>query len=360
MMIKHVALVWPVAALGMIVPLTPNSARALILDGVFVQERVVDDYPDSTLSVTNAYPTQVQFAESAFGEKLGGFANRHDALFSDNGGTNPRTFNIGEPFDVRASVILEDGSDTPRKEAGIRINSSITGDVLFIVNSDAGEIVAFGGGGPFHIFGKNATGDGYTPGQTIFMRMIYQPNSNTTEDPGTLEYIIQRGNGIETSGPLAFANLENGPVDFEVGLYAQAGADDPVADFSIVTYTNIVGNDGNATLQPPLGDVNLDQAVNGLDVSSFVERVVSGLYQVEADLDGDGFVNGLDVTPFVDAVVSGGAPVVAGTRSVPEPATTALAGIGMLVLIGCVGRRRRPRAGPQRGSPQWPGTRAAF
>ncbi|OHB75059.1 MAG: hypothetical protein A2W31_04780 [Planctomycetes bacterium RBG_16_64_10] len=332
MMIKYLVRVGSAAALGMILPLTSSPARAMTLDGVFVLERVFNGYPNSTLSVTNDYPTQVQFEESAFGEQVGAFANRHDALFSDDGGTNPRTFDIGESFAVQANVTLEDGSNTPRKEAGIRINSPITGDVLFIVNSDAGEIVAFGGGGPFYIFGKNATGDGYTPGQTIFMRMIYQPNSNTLEDPGTLEYIINRGNGVETSGPLGFDNLEKGPVDFEVGLYAQATPNDPVADFSIVTYTNIAGNDGNATL----GDVNLDGAVNGLDVNPFVERVISGPYQVEADLNEDGSVDGLDVNPFVDVVVSGGAGMAAEARIVPEPATAALAGVGMVVLVGCL------------------------
>ena len=344
-MIKYLVLVCSATALGMTVPLTSSPARAMTLDGVFVLERVFDDYPNSTLSVTNAYPTQVQFQESVFGERVGAFANRHDALFSDDGGTSPRTFDIEEPFDVRAKVILDDGSDTPRKEAGIRINSPNTGDVLFIVNSDAGEIVAFGGGGPFHIFGKNATGDGYTPGQTIFMRMIYQPNSNTPEDPGTLEYIINRGNGVETSGPLAFDNLEKGPVDFQVGLYAQTTPNDPVADFSIVTYTNIAGNDGNTTL----GDVNLDGAVNGLDVNPFIERVLNGPYQVEADVNEDGFVDGLDVNPFVDAIV--GLEPAAEARVVPEPATAALAGVGMVVLVGCFWSRQRPRAGPGRGSP---------
>ncbi len=32
-----------------------------------------------------------------------------------------------------------------------------------------GEIVAFGGGAPFYIFGNNGGGNGYTPGTTILM-----------------------------------------------------------------------------------------------------------------------------------------------------------------------------------------------
>ena len=133
--------------------LVSNPARATSFDGVFIVPRVFDDF-NSTLNVTNDYPTEVQFDESAFLPGEGIFANRHDALFSADGGATPFTFQIGDAFNVRADVTLEDGSDTPRKEAGVRINSPITGDVLFIINSDAGEIVAFGGGAPFFLFGK--------------------------------------------------------------------------------------------------------------------------------------------------------------------------------------------------------------
>ena len=42
-----------------------------------------------------------------------------------------------------------------------------------------------------------------------------------------------------------------------------------------------------------------------LDVAPFVERISSGVYQVEADVNMDGFVNLLDVDPFI-AILSGG------------------------------------------------------
>ena len=37
----------------------------------------------------------------------------------------------------------------------------------------------------------------------------------------TIEYFINRGAGLETSGPLAYSNVEGGSVNFTVGLYAQ-------------------------------------------------------------------------------------------------------------------------------------------
>ena len=84
-----------------------------------------------------------------------------------------------------------------------------------------------------------------------------------------------------------------------------------------------------------LGDVNLDGSVNGLDVSPFVARVLSGEYLAQADVNQDEAVNGLDVSPFIDAVLGGGA-----VRAIPEPNTVVLTAIGVLVLIGR-GRRRR-------------------
>ncbi len=219
---------------------TTAMARGAFVDGVKINERVFNDFPNSTLVTTNNYSALVEFDESDYG--AGGFANRHDALLSDDAGATAKLFSIDDPFVVKAQVTLDVGATSPRKEAGIRINSPVTGDVLFLVNSDAGEIVAFGGGGPFHLFGSNGNGNGYTPGDMILMQMTYQPSGGGANGvPGTVVYRVDRGNGWESSGPLPWANLEGGPVNFNVGFYGQASPDqnDP-ADYMIARFENIM------------------------------------------------------------------------------------------------------------------------
>jgi hypothetical protein len=82
---------------------------------------------------------------------------------------------------------------------------------------------------------------------------------------------------------------------------------------------------GTTTL---LGDVNLDGEVNGLDVDPFVDVLLNGPYQREADMNGDDVVNGLDVDPFVATVVGGGA------QQIPEPATLLLALVALGMVLG--------------------------
>jgi len=54
-----------------------------------------------------------------------------------------------------------------------------------------------------------------------------------------------------------------------------------------------------------LGDVNLDGAVNLLDVGPFVDLLTNSMFQLEGDINEDGDVNLLDVGPFV-AILTGG------------------------------------------------------
>ncbi|CAN5522400.1 hypothetical protein BH09PLA1_BH09PLA1_35090 [soil metagenome] len=229
-----------VAALAAIT-LLPASAMAQF-NGWKTNARVFNDFTTSTLTISNSNtnPGTVVIDDRGFvDDGIGGnFANRHDVMASTNGGATAANINIGQGFTIQANVRLEDGSNAPRKEAGFRINSPVTGDLLFLVNSDAGEIVTFGGGGPFFSFGSNGGGNGYTPGQTILMGMTYR--SGFGGNPGTSEYFINRGAGLETSGQLAWSNTEGGPVNFNVGVYGQFSPNlSNTQDFATATFNNL-------------------------------------------------------------------------------------------------------------------------
>jgi len=225
--------------------LIPTAAWAQF-NGLKVNQRVFNDYPNSTLTVTNSntIPGNVTIDDRNMVNATGNGANRTDALLSADHGATAFTFNPNQEWIFQANLNLTDGSNTPRKEAGIRINDPVTGDTLLIVNSDAGEIVSFGGGAAFHLFGNNGGGNGYTPGSNILLGFHYRPGTPTTTGatPATLEYFINRGSGIESTGPLAYSNLEGGPLSYQVGVYAQGGSGNNANDFVHAVFTNITGS----------------------------------------------------------------------------------------------------------------------
>jgi len=66
---------------------------------------------------------------------------------------------------------------------------------------------------------------------------------------------------------------------------------------SILTADLIVIN--SATIEPLLGDVNLDGEVNFLDITPFISILSVNDFLEEADANGDGEVNFLDIVPFI-------------------------------------------------------------
>ena len=102
-------------------------------------------------------------------------------------------------------------------------------------------------------------------------------------------------------------------------------------DVAVGQSTGVSVTQFTVTPQPSiLGDVNLDRLVNGLDVDPFVDVLLNGPFQAEADMNDDQVVNGLDVDPFVAAVLG-------GVQQIPEPSTLLLA----FVALGVVGGRRK-------------------
>jgi hypothetical protein len=169
------------------------------INSAIIHQRVFNDFPGATLATVNNYPSVISFSES---HVVGsGFANRDDWRFSSDGGLTDHLFGHSEYWSISTSLTLTGNPTSPRKEAGFRLNSSIGGDGLFIVNTDAHEIVAFGGPLPFYSFAPSV----YNSGNTITLGMTY-------ENVGGVNGIVYSANGVN-SPFLPMTNLEQGVID---------------------------------------------------------------------------------------------------------------------------------------------------
>lgn len=216
------------AGLTLLAVTVAASATDLVL-----KPRVYNDNPGATLNM-QANGSSAFVTESGV---TGQGANRDDFLISDDGLT-PKSFNTGDSFSIFTDITLHGDPISPRKEAGIRVNNSITGDALFIINSDGHEIVSFGGGMPFYNFVANGA-SAYNVGDTVTMGMTYLQQGGQNMVNLTL---IQNGNTYQ-SGLMAWQNNEQGIGNgSNLGLYFQmggnngAGPNDGGAEFNNIRY----------------------------------------------------------------------------------------------------------------------------
>ena len=169
------------------------------INSVLMHPRVSNDYLGATLTSVKNYPSLVSFSESNVVAPTG-FANRDDWRFSSDGGVTDHLFQNNEYWSVSVSLTLTGNPTTPRKEAGLRLNSSVGGDGLFILDTDAHEIVAFGGPLPFYSFGNT-----FNSGNSVLMGMTY-------ENIGGTNGIVYSANGVN-SPFLPMSNLEQGVIN---------------------------------------------------------------------------------------------------------------------------------------------------
>lgn len=197
-----------------------SSVGGLVVPNqVVVVERIFNDYPDSILVVNNDFPLSVQFDESHFG--MGGFANRHSAYFSTDGGATIHDFGYHDAFDIKIGMQNE-SSPPDGREAGF--HADLFGFGFFGALPHNGEIAAFGSIFPFYSFGTGL----WTPGDSIGLRIIHRPGEgdgiNPLPDgarPSTIEYLWdpEEDGTYFSSGEIPFTNMEGGiPENFEFRL----------------------------------------------------------------------------------------------------------------------------------------------
>ncbi|MBL8745210.1 MAG: hypothetical protein JNK58_02520 [Phycisphaerae bacterium] len=206
-------------------------------DSVKINERIFNDRPDSNLVVTNNYPASIRFQEDGFGP--GGFANRHTAYLSEDGGANNADFDYGDAFDISVTVnhLL---STNVAVEAGI--HSDLFG-LGFFGQLPNGEVVSFGSVLPFFSFGVQPFGS------SIDLRIIHDPGDGDGVNPlpggGTPSYITygyNLGSGWQYSPQIPMTGLEGGipsAFPFFIGFGVQHNGATETAAFADTMFTNI-------------------------------------------------------------------------------------------------------------------------
>lgn len=184
------------------------ASASPVINGAVVKTRIFNDNPGSTVTFTNAYPSEVRISD-VDNDAGAGFANRHNFRLSDNGGANEAVFLNGDGFDFAADVRLygADGglADAP-VEGGLNVSPWWSHDVdgvFAIIPANGGEIACFGGRLPFYSF-TSQFGLHYTFGDTVRMGVKYRSNGLSMASPATIEYIYTDMSGTYSSGPLAF------------------------------------------------------------------------------------------------------------------------------------------------------------
>lgn len=219
------------------------SANAAI-DGANVHTRLWNDAPNSTLTVTNNYPSSIAITDHNVTNGVGYYANRHNFRLS-TGGVDA-TFANGMSFAYSADVRLDGPGYS---EGGLSVSPwwSQQYDGTFMLKTAGGEIAVFGGRLPFYSF-TAASGLHYTAGTTVHCGITYNAHSLSALDPATIEYSYTDGSGTYSSGPLAFD--EGNPAEgygswgmlnnAMVGGYYQPYVDNFVPDASSgATFSNI-------------------------------------------------------------------------------------------------------------------------
>lgn len=206
-------------------------------NGVKVNERIFNDRPDSQLTVTNNYPASIRFEENGFGP--GGFANRHTAYLSDDGGATNAAINYGDAFDISVTVnqIL---STNVSVEAGIQSDLFGLGYFGQLPN---GEVVSFGSILPFHSFGFQAFG------ASIDLRIIHDPGDGDGFNPigagvrSTIQYGYNLGSGWQYSPQIPMGGNEGGFLqnsDFFIGFGVQNNGAAETGAFAETLFKDII------------------------------------------------------------------------------------------------------------------------
>jgi uncharacterized protein (TIGR03382 family) len=251
--------------------------------GVYTQQRFFNDFPGSTLSVSNNLATggsllisdtvRAGLADRPLGATTLGFANRHDSFITDNGNT-PYAFQNANSFTLSTDLRIGTTGNArlPRREGGFFFRNpqvgyiggnpangtvNYTNEGLFLVStgqgdgSQPGEVAVFGAELPFHGFGNV-----YDVGQWATISITYTAGSGS--NPATVQYFYSDANDNLSSPVLSFTNgndlvlgnLSGFGNGTNINLAAQLQRNAFIDDTTTFEYRNVNIN-GNTVVPTP-------------------------------------------------------------------------------------------------------------
>lgn len=157
-----------VLAVAFVFP-TLSAADTSSINSAVVIPRVFNDVPGATFTGINSYPSSIFLGEANVSAATG-FANRDVWRFSNNG-TTAYQFQNSDYFTASFDLTLTGSPITPRKEAGFLLSTANVGDIQLTVDTDAHEVVQFGGLSFWSFTGND--GLTYNSGDTIHLGLSY-------------------------------------------------------------------------------------------------------------------------------------------------------------------------------------------
>jgi PEP-CTERM motif len=195
-------------------------AQVSTINSAIINPRVYNDVPGATLTTLTiespvpSVPSTISFTEQNVSGS--GFANRDQWHFATNAGAGSYLFQNNNYFSISMNVTLTgDPASSLRKEAGFVFNNPLNDGGQFILDTDAHEIVAFGGFLPFYAFPST-----FVSGETVTMGISYA-NIGGVNSIMYSEQTVLGPPGMN-SGWLALNNLELGVINnTTIGGYFQ-------------------------------------------------------------------------------------------------------------------------------------------
>jgi len=201
----------------------------------------------------------------------------------------------------------------------------LTGNILSSAAGDAGSTNVSGqdalginnasiNNGNFDLIGDGNESSDLNPGETVTFTFDQPVQFTSIElesviDVDSFDVLVDGVAVLETIGDDSFIDLggladitiaAGSEITFAVDGVLETATMGPATSVRIESFTVEI-----VTAAPPiLGDVNLDNSVNFLDIAPFISILANGLFQAEADINGSGGVDFLDISPFIQLLTT--------------------------------------------------------